>query len=393
MRKIAPVLLLRLALLVAVFACAVLLVEYENTGDPAFCGAGSGCMAVRRSAYSDIQGIPLPSIGVCASAGLLAMVLVARERAHTFFVAAVGLGGAIAAAGLIGVQALQIGAFCRWCVLVDASLIVAGLAAVLVHRAVSRSEAFERWLEALAARRVLVVAWIVGAAAAAALPFLWGEYPVVPAVPDAIAALSVPDKVTVVSFTDFQCPYCRKMYPVLRDIEDNWGDRIAVVRKMVPLPGHHGAMPAALAYECAPAAQREAMAGRLYTANEELLSREGTLGLARKLFPKSADVFMECIDAPETRAAVEKDVELFHALEAHGLPTTYIGPRVVAGFNADQARRAVAAAMEGPRPSLPVSWMIAALALLAVALVLVTLRLAPPVLDPPAGEEAPESPV
>jgi uncharacterized membrane protein len=377
MRKLAPVLLLRLALLVAVFACAVLLVEYENMGDPAFCGAGSGCMAVRRSAYSDIQGVPLPVIGLCASAGLYAMALVVRERAHTFFVAAVGLAGALAAAGLIGLQAFKIGALCKWCVLVDTSMIVAGVASLVVHRAASTDEAYEAWLEALAARRWQIVAWIGGAAVAAALPFVWGEYPVVPPLPAPIAALEVPGKVTIVSFTDFQCPYCRKMYPVLRGIEENWGDRVELVRKMTPLPMHRGAMSAALAYECAPGAKREALAERLYTANEEMLSREGTLVLADKLFPEDAAAFKECIDAPSTRAAVQRDLDLFTSLDAHGIPLTYIGPRLVAGHNPDLARRAAADAMEGPRPGLPVSWMVAAVAAVAAALVVASLRLAP----------------
>jgi uncharacterized membrane protein/thiol-disulfide isomerase/thioredoxin len=376
MQKLAPVLLHRLALLVALFGCAVLLVEYESSGDAAFCGAASGCMALRRSVYANIQGVPLPVIGVCGSAGLYAMALVAREKAHTWLVAAVGLAGALSAAGLIGIQAVEIGVFCRWCVLVDVSMIVAGVAGLIVHRAVSRSEADEQWLAALAARRAQIVLWVAGAALAAGLPFVWGEYPVVLPLPDAIAALEVPGKVTIVSFTDFQCPFCRKMYPVLREIEDNWGDRVALVRKMVPLPGHHGAMPAALGYTCAPADRREEMAKRLYTANEELLSREGTLVLADKLFPERAAAFKQCIDAPETRGRVEGDVALFQSLDAHGLPCTYIGSRVVSGYSPDVARRVAAAAMEGPRPSLPLSWMVAALALVAAALVAATLRIA-----------------
>src|SRR5215468_10229839 len=119
MRKVAPILVLRLALLVAVFACAVLLVEYENTGDPAFCGAGSGCMAVRRSAYSSIAGVHLPLYGLAALAGLLAFALVARDRTNTFFVAAAAAAGGAVSLGLIGIMVLKLGALCKWCLLVD----------------------------------------------------------------------------------------------------------------------------------------------------------------------------------------------------------------------------------------------------------------------------------
>ena len=85
MRKVAPILVLRLALLVAVFGCAVLVVEYKNAGDSAFCGVGSGCETIRRSAYShlilnDSVDLPLPVLGLCLQAGLLALALVAKER-------------------------------------------------------------------------------------------------------------------------------------------------------------------------------------------------------------------------------------------------------------------------------------------------------------------------
>jgi hypothetical protein len=74
---------------------------------------------------------------------------------------------------------------------------------------------------------------------------------------------------------------------------------------------------------------------------------------------------------------VQRDLDLFTSLDAHGIPLTYIGPRLVAGHNPDLARRAAADAMEGPRPGLPVSWMVAAVAAVAAALVVASLRLAP----------------
>ena len=35
-----------------------------------------------------------------------------------------------------------------------------------------------------------------------------------------IAALQVPGKITIVSFTDFECPFCRKLHPILHGIID-----------------------------------------------------------------------------------------------------------------------------------------------------------------------------
>ena len=66
MRPLPLVLLLRLSLLIAVAASAALIVDYQNAGDPAFCGVGSGCFAVRISPYSRLLGVPLPYIGLVA---------------------------------------------------------------------------------------------------------------------------------------------------------------------------------------------------------------------------------------------------------------------------------------------------------------------------------------
>src|SRR4051812_41636673 len=125
MRNAALVILLRLALFVAVFASAVLLIEYKNAGDPAFCGAGTGCMAVRLSSYSRFLGVPLPLIGLIAFSAVLLVAVFAREKAHLRLLAALGLGGGAAALVLLYLQASEIKAFCKWCVMVDAGAIVA----------------------------------------------------------------------------------------------------------------------------------------------------------------------------------------------------------------------------------------------------------------------------
>lgn len=376
MRKVAPILVLRVALLVAVFACAVLLVEYENTGDPAFCGAGSGCMAVRRSAYSVIAGAPLPLIGLCALGGLFALALVARDRDNTFFVAAAaGVGGAVSI-GLVGLMVFKIGALCKWCLLVDGSTLVAAAAAALVHLRALSDPSYEGFLVALSRRRAQVVAWLGGAAIVVSLPFLWGEYPVVPPLPAEVAEAQVAGKPTIVTFTDFECPFCRKLAPVLHEVQDNWGDRVALVRKMAPLGIHPGAMPAALAYVCTPPDQREEMAKRLYTAPEPVLTRAGVVILARDL-QLDEERFASCVDGQPAKQKVEADMALFDKLELHGLPYTYVGRRSVAGFNPDALKRYGAEIMEGEQLALPLWWLVATAAAIALALAVLTVKLAP----------------
>jgi uncharacterized membrane protein len=376
MRKIAPILLLRLALLVAVLACSVLVVEYQNAGDPAFCGVASGCLAVRRSAWSHIGPIPLPVIGLTAHAVLLALSLGVSDKVHTYYLAALATAGGCVGLALIGLQAFQIGAFCKWCVLVDSSALVSAAAATWLHHQTAGDLASEAWLGALSRRRGLVLTWALGGVLAGLLPIVWGEFPVVAPLPEGVAALAVPGQVTVVSFTDFECPYCRKLHPVLHQIVAESGGRLTLVRKMAPLGGHAGARPAALAYLCAPEARREALAEALYEAPEHLLTREGIAVMAGRVGVDRA-ALSRCVDAPETRAALDAERLLFGTTGALGLPFTVIGSRVVAGANPDAVRKAARRALGGPRPGLPVPWMMGAFAALALALAALTLRLAP----------------
>lgn len=379
--RLLPVLLLRLALLVAIAASAVLVVDYANAGDPAFCGVMSGCFAVRVSPYSRLFGlVPLPSVGLAAYGTLFGLALMARKRQHFMALAGLaGLGG-LFAVYLLFLQKTEIGAFCQWCVAVDTSAIVAAIAASWMAFAASKDEASVL----VPSRPPVFVAWIVAAALSIVAPFLWGRYPVEPPLPAAIQAeQGPPGTLTIVGFTDFECPFCRKMHPVLHDIVATSGGRAKLVRKMNPLASHPGAEPAALVYLCTPEAKREDVADKLYTAPVEELTKEGTLKLAASV-GVDADALASCIDKKETRERLEEEKKLFEELGGRGLPFTFIGRRVVLGANVDLAISAAERELAGQHISLPVWAMFVLLGAAALAAMVLTLMT-------PVGE-AEESP-
>ncbi len=55
--------------------------------------------------------------------------------------------------------------------------------------------------------------------------------------------------VTVVEYSDFQCPYCAQVSPVVKQLLTNYGDQVRVVYKHLPLDFHDLAVPAARYYE------------------------------------------------------------------------------------------------------------------------------------------------
>ncbi len=52
--------------------------------------------------------------------------------------------------------------------------------------------------------------------------------------------------VTIVEFSDFQCPYCSRVEPTIQQVRDTYGpDKVRIIWKNEPLPFHPNAKPAA----------------------------------------------------------------------------------------------------------------------------------------------------
>jgi protein-disulfide isomerase len=89
--------------------------------------------------------------------------------------------------------------------------------------------------------------------------------------------------VTIVIFSDFQCPFCSRVEPTLKSIRDKYGDKVRIVWKNEPLPFHPRAEPAA---EVALEARAEKGDKGFWDAHDKLfenqkdLSDEGILKVA-----------------------------------------------------------------------------------------------------------------
>ena len=360
MRPLPLVILLRLSLLIAVAASAALIVDYQNAGDPAFCGVGSGCFAVRISPYSRLLGVPLPYVGLIAYAGLLGGSLLVQTREHLKILAGFVAAGGAFAVGLLLLQHFVIGAICAWCVAVDLAAIVAAVSAVLLAVLASKSADPAQVERAVTPSGGEMGAWGFAAAAAIALPFVWGSYPVIPPLAPAAQALQAPGKVTIINFSDFQCPHCRKLHPSAVNLKARYADQIHFDRRMMPLPGHPGALPAAKAYLCAPPEKREAAADWLYAASDEALTPAGVLALAGAIGINAGDL-AGCTESKEIEAALATDKQLYEAIGARGLPLTLIGRRVVIGNDPERIEDALQSELQGSTLSLKLSWMFAVL--------------------------------
>ena len=115
--------------------------------------------------------------------------------------------------------------------------------------------------------------------------------------------------ITIVEYSDFQCPYCRAERDVLVQLMREYGDTLRLVVKHTPLHMHPMAMPAALMYE-AVARQDPMAAYRFYDdlfEHQERLTAEGATYLT--LAARSAGVDPARAEADAKSAAVRAVVE------------------------------------------------------------------------------------
>ncbi|MDB4953413.1 MAG: hypothetical protein JWO36_982 [Myxococcales bacterium] len=300
------------ALGVSLLGFAASIASFVDYLGPTFC-AETGCELVRASAWSHPLGVPMPVLGAGYFATMIALAFVSRPR----FRIALAISGALWAVALIALQAFVIGAWCKLCMIVDpiaivlAILVVAGAGTLrlTVRRAVSLVP-------------VLAVAlFAIGAFGRHAQPAISSTLPAV------VQHAQVPGQVTVVEFVDFECPFCRAMQTKLASAIE--GKPVSVVRKMVPLPQHEHALPAALAWCCAEAQGKgDAMAAALFAADPAELTPDRCEQIAARV---GCDLERYRRDFPATIGRVAADMLDARGAGIRSLPTIFIGNEQLVG--------------------------------------------------------------
>lgn len=137
---------------------------------------------------------------------------------------------------------------------------------------------------------------------------------------------SVAAAVTVVEFSDYECPHCAAAIPMLRQIERDLEGRVRMVHMNFPLSGHTHAVPAARA---ALAAGRQ---GKFWEMNDLLFQNQRHLepqDLERYATQLGLDLTRFRADAasPETEQAVQATRREGERLQINGTPTIFINGR------------------------------------------------------------------
>lgn len=139
--------------------------------------------------------------------------------------------------------------------------------------------------------------------------------------------------VTIVQFSDFQCPFCSRVEPTMTRLRQEYGNDVRIVWKNNPLPFHNNAEPAA-------EAAMEAMAQggndkfwamhRVLFENQQHLERADLERYAQQI-GLNMTRFRQALDDHRHRASIEADKQLAQRVNAQGTPNFFINGTNIVG--------------------------------------------------------------
>jgi protein-disulfide isomerase len=147
-------------------------------------------------------------------------------------------------------------------------------------------------------------------------------------------------KVTIVEWSDFECPFCARAVPTLKEIKNTYGNDVKVVFRHQPLSFHPNAKPAA---EASMAAHEQ---GKFWEYHDKLfenikqLDRASLERYAQELGLNMAK-FKQAMDSGKYRAKVEADAAAGSAVGANGTPTFFVNGRQLVGAQPFPAFKAI----------------------------------------------------
>ncbi|HET9478645.1 MAG TPA: thioredoxin domain-containing protein [Pyrinomonadaceae bacterium] len=135
--------------------------------------------------------------------------------------------------------------------------------------------------------------------------------------------------VTIVEFSDFECPFCAQVQETLRQVMERYGSEVRLVFKHLPSEGHRNSLMAARAAYCAGEQDRfwqfhDALFASRNLSREFLNETAVTLGLGR-------ETFAGCLASERSRTAVVKDIEMARRYRIDGTPSFLINGKLVRG--------------------------------------------------------------
>jgi protein-disulfide isomerase len=136
--------------------------------------------------------------------------------------------------------------------------------------------------------------------------------------------------VTIVEFSDFQCPFCGRVGPALKQVRETYGDQVRIVFKHLPLDTHPKAPAAHLAAE---AAGRQ---GKFWEMHDKIFENQREMA-PEKYAQYAAELGLDVTKfdrdraSAEVKSRIDADKREAAQLGATGTPAFFINGKYVSG--------------------------------------------------------------
>jgi len=136
--------------------------------------------------------------------------------------------------------------------------------------------------------------------------------------------------ISIIEFSDYQCPFCGRVTPTLQQVRDTYGAKVKIIFKDFPLPNHPQAQKAAEAAHCA------GEQGKYWEMHDRMFADQRALEVpalkaSAVSLGLSAAEFNQCLDSGKFAADVREDATLGEKLGVNSTPTLYINGRPLIG--------------------------------------------------------------
>jgi len=169
---------------------------------------------------------------------------------------------------------------------------------------------------------------------------------------DIISLDNVPTKgtegaqVTVVEYSDFQCPFCQKGKEMLPEILKEYDGKVSISYKQYPLPNHNWAMKASIASLCAYEQGNDkfwAFHDKVFDNQKKikLESADETFNGYAKEIGLNTTKFDKCVASDEMAARVKAEMAEAQAIGVNSTPTFVVNGMKVPGANPEGVKSAI----------------------------------------------------
>lgn len=137
-------------------------------------------------------------------------------------------------------------------------------------------------------------------------------------------------RVTIVEYSDFQCPFCMRANPTLDRLRETYPDDVRIVFKHFPLGFHKQAMNAHRAVLAAGRQQR------FWEMHDRIFANPGSLDAVdmrdhAEALGLDLEAFDRDFDSDAVAAAIQRDIDEGRRLGVRGTPAFFVNGRLISG--------------------------------------------------------------